>query len=372
MIQPATASALVPRGAGPSLYKLLSHIPEARRWRHPADVLMVLGRQLEHLAQEQGQAVTLALGTLRFSLFRLHQARIAQLAPHCHSVTIYGEADAEPPVIPNVQFVPLAKGAPLSQEWFLIADSPAFWGALIAHPLAERTSGPERRVRFEGALTADERIVSRASLLLSLTRGAAAPAIIERHSVANHAAWARLAYALATHPERDRHDLLSCLAELPAFHTLLAEPSYALDPMLPRVLDVLRQYYASAGEIIYRYDGTQLTPFAWSGAQPPAQPAHEGVAGQALGQRGLVLAPLTPSDREQALLPEAQSVAAVPLLSGGAPWGVLLVGQADPDPEGSPTATGVAGVASLLEQLLRAQAPAAAPPLAASAPPSAA
>ena len=361
MIQPTTASALVPRGAGPSLYKLLNHIPDTRRWRQPADVLIVLSRQIEQMAQEQGHTVNLALGTMRFSLFRLHQARIAQIAPLCHSITVYGEADAEPPVLPNVQFVPVAKGTALSQEWFLTADSPTFWGALIARPLAERVSGTERRVLFEGVLTSDERIVSRASLLLSLSRGAAAPAIVERHSIANHTNWARLAYALATHPEHNRHDLFSCLAELPAFHALLSEPSHAIELLLPRALDVLRQYYASTGEIIYRYDGAQLVPFAWSGDQPPAQAAHDGIAGHAFSQRSLALVPLTPSDPEQALLPEAQSVVAVPLLSAGVPWGVLLVGQSDPDPEGSPTAAGAAGVATLLDPLLGTQAPAAQP-----------
>ena len=380
MIQPATASALIPRGAGPSLYKLLGNIPDARRWRQPADVLIVLNRQLEHMAQEQGHTVNLALGTMRFSLFRLHQARIAQLAPLCHSVVVYGEADAEPPALPNVQFVPVAKGTALSQEWFLVADSPTFWGALIAHPLADRSGGAERRVLFDGVMTADDRIVSRANLLLSLARGVAAPAIVERDSIANHATWARIAYALATHPEHERHNLLSCLAELPAFHSLLSEPSRAIELLLPRVLDVLRQYYASAGEIIYRYDGSQLLPFAWSGDQPPAQPAHEGIAGQALSQRHLAMMPLTPSDPEQALLPEAQSVAAMPLFRAGVPWGVLLVGQADPDPEGSPTASGVVGVASILDQLLQDQAPSAPvfsgpavtapPPVAPSPPPS--
>lgn len=361
MIHSATASPLAPRAAGPSLFKLVSHIPEAQRWRRPVEAMILLGQQLEHMAQEQGRTVSIALGTLRFSLFRLHQARIAQIAPLCQSVTVYGEADVEPPSLPNVQFVPVAKGASLSQEWFLIADSPDFWGAMIAHLVIERTGNSERRVLFDGVLTADERVVSRASLLLSLSRGVAVPAIGERHSVANHATWARVAYGLATHPDRQRHDLLGCLGELPEFHTLLAETDHSLDRLLPRALEVLRRHYGSSGEIVYHYDGSQLLPVAWSGQRPSAQPAYQGIAGQALNQHRLAMMTLDPSQPEQILFPEAQSAVAAPLLVAGVPWGVLVVGQAEPDPESSPTLAGLVGVTSLLEQMMKDQAPAAYP-----------
>ena len=89
----ATAPAASARAAGPSLYKLVGNLPEERRLRQPADALVIIGRQLELVMQDQGIAADVALGTLRFSLFRLHQGRIAQLAPHCRSITVYGEAD---------------------------------------------------------------------------------------------------------------------------------------------------------------------------------------------------------------------------------------------------------------------------------------
>jgi hypothetical protein len=171
----STAPAASTRASGPSLYKLVSNFPEERRLRQPADALVIIGRQLELVMQDQGLAADMVIGTLRFSLFRLHQGRIAQLVPHCRSITVYGEADVEPPVMPGVEFVALPAGSPLSQEWFVVIDSPYFWGGLITQAVPERTNGNMRRYLFDGALTADERIVSRANLLLSLAQRRPAP-----------------------------------------------------------------------------------------------------------------------------------------------------------------------------------------------------
>ncbi len=352
MTAPTTAGA-ARNAAGPSLAKLVGHIPAARRWRRQADVLIVISRQLELMAQEQNHTAHVSVGTLRFSLFRMHQARVSQLVPFCQSITVYGEADVEPPVIPGITFVSVAHGTPMSQEWFLVVDSPTFWGTLIAQTSADRDSGAGRRFLFEGVLTADERVVSRASLLLSLASGRVGATSFDRDALANRAHWARVAYALATHSEAQRLDLLGCLSDLPEMQSLLALPSHAFDQIAPEVIDVLRRYCGSVGEILYRADGDILAPIAWSCPQRPAeQPVGGGVISQAFIQGQLVLAPLLPTDPERALLSEANSVAAIPLTVHGLPWGVLLVGQEEFDPEESPTTITAVGVVSLLEQLI--------------------
>ncbi|NTW97324.1 MAG: hypothetical protein HGB28_02105, partial [Oscillochloris sp.] len=282
----ASTNAVTPRSAaGPSLAKLVSHIPTERRWRRQADALIVIGRQLELMAQEQGRSAHVSLGTLRFSLFRMHQGRISQLAPLCQSVTIYGEADVAPPEIPGVRFVPVAPGAPMSQEWFLVIDSPGFWGAMIAQASAERADGAARRYLFDGVLTADERVVSRASLLLSLASGQGIAASAGRDTLANQARWGHVTYALATHAEAQRLDLLGCLSDLPELHSLLAMPSQNLDLIAPEAIDVLRRHCGSLGEVLYRAEGDTLAPIAWSCPQrPPEQPISSGIIGQALLQ----------------------------------------------------------------------------------------
>ncbi len=359
----ASTNAVAPRSAaGPSLAKLVSHIPAERRWRRQADALIVMGRQLELMAQELGRTADVSLGTLRFSLFRMHQGRISQLAPHCHNITVYGEADIAPPEIAGVTFVPVAHGSPMSQEWFLVIDSLDFWGAMIAHASIDRADGTARRYIFDGVLTADERVVSRASLLLSLARGQAAAGSAERDILANQARWARVAYALASHSEAERLDLIGCLSDLPVMQSLLATPTHSLKQIAPEAIDVLRRHGNSLGEILYRIEGDMLAPMAWRCAQrPPDQPVSSGIVGRALLQSQLVLTPLQPNDPEHDLLSEANSVAAIPLLVRGLPWGVLLVGQEEYDPEKSPTTTAAVGVATLLEQMIDADPTASAP-----------
>jgi len=350
MTTPATSAT---RGSGPSLMKLVQHIPEARRWRRQADALIVIGRQFELMAQERGVEAHVALGTLRFSLFHLHQGRIAQLAPLCRSVTVYGEADVAPPTIPHVTFVPTPAGSPLSQEWFLVVDSPVFWGSMISRASMDRANSAARRYQFEGVLTAEERVVSRASLLLSLARGQAPPEAPQRDPVANAARWARIAYALASHSEAQRLKLIDCLGELPELQSLLAEAALEYDQMVPLAMDALRRFCGTVGELLYRYTDGALTPVAWSAASPP--PPHslaDGLVGQAFQQGRLTMQPLVPTDPEYALLGGAASAMAIPISVRGQAWGVLLIGQAEPDPHEAEGLARAVGLATLLEQLI--------------------
>jgi methanogenic corrinoid protein MtbC1 len=355
----ATAPASGARASGPSLYKLVANLPEERRLRQPADALVIIGRQLELVMQDQGLAADVAIGTLRFSLFRLHQGRIAQLAPHCRSVTVYGEADVEPPAMPGVEFVAVPPGSPLSQEWFVVIDSPFFWGGLITQAVPERASGTMRRYLFDGALTADERVVSRANLLLSLASRRPAPDIGVRYPLANRAHWALVAYHLAAHGEAERLRLAQSLGELPELLEVALLRERPLEELMPAAMGALQRHVGTVGQALYRCEGDTLTPLVWSGAaRPPAVARHSGMVGRALAENAPVLAPLTAADPEHALLPGAQSAVAVPLLVNDQPWGVILAGQPEPDPNESPTAAGVIGVAALLEQILAARGPA--------------
>jgi methanogenic corrinoid protein MtbC1 len=348
---------------GPSLFKLVHATPEGSRLRLPADALVIIGRQLELLVQDQRLAADVSLGTLRFSLFRLHQGRIAQLATRCRSITVYGEADVEPPDVPGVQFVPLPPGTPLCHEWFLVVDSEHFWGALLTQAVPDRRNGNLRRYLFEGALTNDERIVSRTNLLLSLTQRRAAPNIGARNAMANRVRWANIVYALVTHSEAERLDLNSTLHEFPELLDILPYRTQPLDQLLPQSLRTLRRIGAT-GEVVYRYDERQLHPLIWSGPrQPPILGLQDdgggalarwagGLAGQALQQGAPVLATLSRRDPEQALLPEARSVVAVPLTVQQQPWGVMLIGQPEDEPDEAPTALAAVGVGALLERIL--------------------
>jgi len=73
--------------SGPSLYKLIDALPSSQL-RLSAEALAIIGQQLEqNVAQDDLQA-DIAIGMLRFSIFQLHQERIAQLAPRCRAISV--------------------------------------------------------------------------------------------------------------------------------------------------------------------------------------------------------------------------------------------------------------------------------------------
>ncbi|MCG8348570.1 MAG: cobalamin-dependent protein [Chloroflexales bacterium] len=338
---------------GPSLFKLVHAVPEDYRLRLPADALVIIGRQLEIVVQNHQLAADVAIGTLRFSLFRLHQGRIAQLANCCRSVTVYGEKDINPPDIPGVEFVALDPDSPLCNEWFLVVDSPVFWGALLTQAVPERQNGNLRRYLFEGALTPDESIISRACLLLSLARRRPALDLGSRDLIANRIYWASVAYELAMHIEAERLTLTSCLGKFPELLEILQYRTTDLESLLSLALTVLHHHAGTTAELFYRYEDQQLQPLVWrDNLQPAPLSLQNSIAGRALQQRTPILIQLTPQNPEQALLPGAHSLTAAPLLLNGEPWGVLMTGQYEDDPTDSHAALSTISVAALLERIL--------------------
>ncbi len=352
----------------PSLFKLISGVPAERLFRQPADALVIIGRQLELIVQDDRIPADLALGTLRFSLFQLHQGRIAQLASVCRSVTVYGEADVAPPQLDGVEFVALPAGSPLTQEWFLIVDSPDFWGGLFTRIVPERSEGRVRRYQFEGALTADERTISRATLLLNLVRQqTAATPYAERDRMGQAARWGRVAYALYTHSEAERLSLAASLHELPdlleVLHACSGTRAETFEQqVLPVALHVLDRQQPD-GSAIYRLEREQLVPVVWHSPQQPAPlSATQGLAAQALQQRAVVSQPLMAGSPEYDLLNHAQVGTAVPLIGQRNVWGVLLVGHHDPAVHPSDVPAQAISVGSLLSEALAALALGETPP----------
>ncbi|NJO04479.1 MAG: GAF domain-containing protein [Chloroflexaceae bacterium] len=344
----------------PSLVKLINTVPEAHRLNHPIDALVIIGRQLERIIEEDNLPAAVSMGTLRFSLFRIHQERIARMAKVCQSVRVYGEADIAPPNIPGIEFIALPEGSPLAREWFFSFDSPGFWGALITQLIPNRDQGSVRRYLFEGALSADERIVTRIHLLLSLLAQRPAPHVAERDVFANSVRWARFAFELAAHSEAERLNLMAALGEVPILREVLAlyhadEPQQSFERMMPQALHELGRLDVR-GAVLYKVTNNTLHPHIWhnTDGQPLPVTPGQGISGQAFQQRTPVLSLLSTDDPEYSLLHEAHSVVAVPILVNDAVWGVLSVGQLERDPYSSPAAAGVISVAALLEQVAAA------------------
>jgi methanogenic corrinoid protein MtbC1 len=319
--------------------------------KQSAEGLMLVGHQLERIAQS-GPPSALALGILRFSFFRLHHGRIAQLAPLCRDIAIYGEADAAPPAIPGVRFVALPPNSPLTREWFLLLDSSQCWGALLSRAVRLDRQDGLRRYVFESVLTEHLPLISAA---WSRLPGGPPPnpTPLRRDLVANQRHWAQLVYALANHSEAARLGLAAHLNDLVPLHELLLGQGDARDQQFVRTLHVVHRHLGAVGAVVYRYDGAALQPVSWLGvASPPALPLHGSISGRTLREAAPLLTPLAPRDPEQQVFPDAQSVVAVPIAIDDHVWGVLVSGHLPVNPIKSPQALQVVGIGRLLELMV--------------------
>jgi methanogenic corrinoid protein MtbC1 len=341
----------------PSLHRLVDASLGAGQALFSIDELIIIGRQLETVVLHHQLQVTVAIGIMRFSLLRLHQGQIMQLAPHCRSITVYGEADVEPPALPGVEFVALEQGAALCHEWFLVIDSPTFWGALLAQAVEDKRGGNLRRYVFNGALTSNERVIGRVAMLLSLVRRRAAEIVQQRDQFANRGYWAGIAAALAAHSQAERLALRSRLNELPELMNLLHNNDRAPKQLLSLALDTLEQQATTRGVVLYHHSKQQLRPLIWKQTpQPAALELQRSVAGQALHEQAVRYLPLLPNSAEARCFPDARAILAVPLLIQRQAWGVVLVGQQSYNPDDLSGALPAVGIVLLLGQLLAANA----------------
>lgn len=131
-------------------------------------------RAISHLIEDQlilmGQPVELYAGFQRFSRFAPQAERYAKIAQVCRRVYVFGVPDVEPPRIPGVEFVPLAEGAALALEWFILVDTPSFWTTLVTRevPGADLLTGGRR---YDGVWSFEHEAVDRVSLLITQLLG---------------------------------------------------------------------------------------------------------------------------------------------------------------------------------------------------------
>lgn len=142
--------------------------------------LLAVSHSIEETVMRHGMDAIFFAGFQRFSAFLPQANRFRHLASRCKKVYIFGEADSAAPVIPNLEYVALQSGAPLSAEWFIVFAHPRFSIALLTREIGASTASI-RESRFgrgrlyQGVVTLEDHIVQPAAILLHQALGLTEP-----------------------------------------------------------------------------------------------------------------------------------------------------------------------------------------------------
>lgn len=127
-------------------------------------MMQLISRQVEQQILKYQMPIDFYAGFQRLSYFPAQSERYERLGAVCRSVSIFSVIDREIPVIPGVDFVPLAEDSALVQEWFLLVDAPEFWTLLNTQEMTPHDDGTRQ---FQGLWTFDLTVVEEASAMLA-------------------------------------------------------------------------------------------------------------------------------------------------------------------------------------------------------------
>ncbi len=149
--------------------------------------MLRISKEIEHAVIRDRARARVFSGFQQMSAFARQAERYQALAQHAESVYVFAHMDMQAPPIAGVQYVPLPEEHQLTKEWFVVADSPGFFTALVTEEL------PEQKRMFKGMWTFDEEMVTILQEWLSNAVGAA-PLAESARDYRNHA---RLVSAMA-------------------------------------------------------------------------------------------------------------------------------------------------------------------------------
>jgi len=109
--------------------------------------LLAISHSIEETVRHHALDSYFFAGFQRISAFLPQVNRFRELAARCRKVYVFGVADSPAPEIPNVEYIFLEEGSPLSSEWFILFSHPSFQIALLTHEIGESSSAL-RETRF--------------------------------------------------------------------------------------------------------------------------------------------------------------------------------------------------------------------------------
>ncbi|MEO8397397.1 MAG: DICT sensory domain-containing protein, partial [Chloroflexota bacterium] len=121
--------------------------------------MSMISFEIENATLIDGAKSRIFAGFQYMSKFVPQAKRYQKLAATAESVYVFGVHDIQPPMIPNINYIPLASTDRLASEWFVIAHSTTYSSALATEELS-RFSDPDSQRQFKGIWTFDMAIVA--------------------------------------------------------------------------------------------------------------------------------------------------------------------------------------------------------------------
>jgi len=149
-----------------ALFPIVDDLDIRRLFAHYRGALKTISHQIEDAVLNGGVYTRVFAGFQKFSFFLPQLERYRELARVADGIWIFGIPDVPLPPIPGVTYMPITVEHALTQEWFLVVNSPEYFSALVAQDLSGFTVPDEDR-RFRGIWTFDGTVVGRLEEKLS-------------------------------------------------------------------------------------------------------------------------------------------------------------------------------------------------------------
>jgi len=140
-----------------SLFAEVDQLNKRRLFANYRGSLVTISHQIEDAVLHAGTRARIFAGFQKMSYFLPQLNRYRRLGMVAEQIWVFGVPDCTLPVLENVHFVPLGEDDALVKEWFLVADSPEYFSALVAQDLSGfEVSGAHRKFRGIWTFDADQ------------------------------------------------------------------------------------------------------------------------------------------------------------------------------------------------------------------------
>lgn len=321
-----------------SVYQSVANRYDHLRAIHTVSMMNTISHQLEDQVVRHRLPVDFYAGFQHFSRFPPQLRRYSQLALVCRRVYVFGVPDVRPPLIQNVEFIEIDPASPLAQEWFLLVDTPDFWTLLSTQEQAEGRDVLSGGRAFHGVWSFDPQVVEHASRLLAPFVGNRLPPASQRNHERQNLHIAEINGRMIEMLEQSRvstqrrwkqistlHKVTEALVKRPELTALFSDAARTLTGVMGAsgaaiaLLDQGNHYTLIAGEGDSSASGTPLQ-------------VGDGPSGRAMAQASLVhVRDGRRSYERDPLLPVSTNVMAAPLVGKRGVYGVVAVGDSDPN-----------------------------------------